>query len=77
MSEEKNLKRDIAVRYIQENYQVLGENENKDYITSADIVRELSEMVSISIAEISELMDSASFKVEFIEGKPHWVVFRK
>ena len=77
MSEEKNLKRDIAVRYIQENYQILGDNENKDYITSADIVRELSEMVSISIAQISELMDSASFNVDFIDGKPHWVVFRK
>lgn len=77
MEEEKNLKKDIAVRYIQENYQVLGENENKDYVTSADIARELSEMVSISIAEISELMDSASFKIEFIDGKPNWVVFRK
>lgn len=77
MSEEKNLTIDIAVSYISNNYSPLGETDQKEYVTSADIVRELSEMVSVSIADITKLMDDAGFKIEFIDGKPHWVVFQK
>lgn len=77
MEEERNLKQDITVKYIQENYRALGETSEKEYITSADIVRELAEMVSISIAEVTDLMDKAGFKIEFIEGKPNWIVYRK
>lgn len=77
MEEERNLKQDITVKYIQENYRALGETGEKEYITSADIVRELSEMVSISIAEVTDLMDKAGFEIEFIEGKPNWIVYRK
>lgn len=73
--EEKNINHDIAVKYISQNYSVAGED--KDYITSADIVREISEMATVTVAEISDLMDSACFKIEFIENKPHWVVFHK
>lgn len=77
MSEEKNLTIDIAVSYISNNYSPLGETDRKEYVTSADIARELSEMVSVSIAEITKLLDDAGFKIEFIDGKPHWVVFQK
>lgn len=77
MSEEKDLTTDLAIRYIAENYTPVGDSEKKDYVTSADIVRELSEMISISIAKVTELMDNAGFKTEFIEGKPHWLVYVK
>lgn len=77
MCEEKDLTTDLAIRYIAENYMPIGESDKKDYITSADIVRELSEMVTINIAKVTELMDKAGFKTEFIEGKPNWVVYTK
>lgn len=77
MNEDKDLITDLAIRYITENYTPIGEIEKKEYVTSADIVRELSEMVIISIAEITQLMDSAGFEIKFIDGKPNWVVYLK
>ena len=77
MNEERDLTTELTVRYIAENYTPVGECEKKEYITSADIVMELSEMVTISIQEVTLLMDKAGFKTEFIDGKPHWVVYEK
>ncbi|MBP3517763.1 MAG: hypothetical protein J6K31_05055 [Parabacteroides sp.] len=77
MNEERDLTEELTVRYIAENYTPVGESDKKDYITSADIVRELSEMVTISIQEVTLLMDKAGFKTEFIEGKPHWAIYEK
>lgn len=75
MNEEKKMAIEFTTRYIAENFAPVGDIERKDYITSADIVRELSEMVTISIAEVSELMYEAGFKTEFIIGKPCWAVY--
>lgn len=73
--EERNLQKEIAVCYIKENYHKRGNPDEAEYITSADIVRDLSEMVAISIAQITELMYSAGFNIKFIDGKPHWTVY--
>lgn len=75
MNEEKKLAIEFTARYITENFTPVGSIERKDYVTSADIVRELSEMVTISIAEVSELMYGAGFKTEYIIGKPCWAVY--
>lgn len=73
--EEKNLPIEIAICYIRENYRKLGSPDEMEYVTSADIVRDLAEMVTISITQITELMHSAGFGIKFIEGKPHWIVY--
>lgn len=72
---EKDPNIEIAIRYIQDNFSPLGVE--PEYITSADIVRDLSEMASLSIADITQLMDKARFKIKFIEGKPFWIVYLK
>lgn len=76
MDNEKDLKQDIIIKYIKENFHVLGEASQMEYVTSADIIRELSEMVTLSIADVTSLMDQAGFKIEFVEGKPYWIVYR-
>lgn len=75
--EQKNLPQEIAIRYIQENYNVSGGTDRQEFVTSADIVRELSEMIMISITEITKLMNDAGFRIQFVEGKPHWIIFLK
>jgi hypothetical protein len=77
MSEKLSLNQEITTKYIQATFRALGSDEHKDYVTSADIVREVSEMASISIEEVSFLMNIAGFRMEFIENKPCWVVYRK
>ena len=68
MSEEKDLTTDLAIRYIAENYTPVGDSEKKDYVTSADIVRELSEMITISIAQnLSQVNPIGSFTINRIE----------
>jgi hypothetical protein len=77
MSEELSLNQEITKKYIQATFSALGSDEHKDYVTSADIAREVSEMATISIEEVSSLMNTAGFRMEFIENKPCWVVYRK
>jgi hypothetical protein len=77
MSKELNLNQEITTKYIQATFSALGSDEHKDYVTSADIAREVSEMATISIEEVSSLMNAASFNMEFIENKPCWIVYRK
>jgi hypothetical protein len=77
MSEELSLNQEITTKYIQATFSALGSDEHKDYVTSADIAREVSEMATISIEEVSSLMNTAGFNMEFIENKPCWVVYRK
>ena len=74
---DQSLSREIVVRYIQENYSARGENSRKELLTSADIVSDLSQMVYVDIATISDLMQTAGFNIEFLEGKPYWVVYQK
>lgn len=68
---------DIVVLFIKENYSPIGDPDSKDYATSADIAQDISEMAYVSIPEIYSLMTSAGFKIEFISGKPYWLVFKK
>jgi hypothetical protein len=77
MSEELSLNQEITKKYIQATFRALGSDEHKDYVTSADIAREVSEMATISIEEVSSLMNTAGFSMEFIENKPCWIVYRK
>ncbi|MDR3140890.1 MAG: hypothetical protein LBU37_04085 [Tannerellaceae bacterium] len=77
MSEELTLNQDITTRYIQATFSALGSDEHKDYVTSADIAREVSEMATVSIEDVSSLMNIAGFRMEFLENKPCWVVYRK
>ena len=77
--ENKNMSpgNDIIVLFIKENYSPIGDPDSIDYVTSADIAQDVSEMADVSISDVSSLMSSAGFKMEFISGKPFWKVFKK
>ncbi len=77
MSEECKYEENLVIKYISENYSALGSSESVDYITSGDIVRELSEMITVSISTVSGLMAAAKFETVFLDGKPYWKVFLK
>lgn len=68
----------IATFYILKTYSPIPRPgyRDSDLITSADLVRELAEMASISVSEVSELMWGADFKVVTSGGKVFWKVFR-
>lgn len=78
-SEKVPVRLEIASFYILENYSPINRigYTDSDLITSAELVRELSEMASISISEISQLMWGAKFKMENSGGKIYWRVYRK
>lgn len=69
--------KEIALHYITESYKPIGESQTREYITSADIARELQEMTEVTIAVVSDLMYNSGFKLDFIDGKPHWEVYIK
>ncbi len=73
-----NVNEEIATRYILENYSPVSRSgyRDPDLVTSADMVRELNDMISVTIQQISNLMWGAGFKIKFLDGKPHWEVFR-
>lgn len=73
----ENKSNNIAAEFIASNYAPVGNLDEKEFITSADIVRNLADMIETTVTEISNLMTSGGFKIEFIEGKPYWIVFQK
>jgi|GEM_PF-6904939 len=73
-----NVSEEIATSYILENYSPIPRSGHResDLVTSADMVRELNDMVSVTIQQVSQLMWGAGFKIKYLDGKPHWEVFR-
>lgn len=77
MNENRDINKEIVIRYIADNYTKLGESSKIEYVTSADIARELQEMADIPVASISDFMFSSGFELKFIDGKPHWELYTK
>jgi hypothetical protein len=61
--------------YIQQHFdQQYGEI---DFVTSAEIAREVSELVSVSANTVSKIMFARGFDTHILDGKAHWTVYRK
>ena len=66
---------ELLKQYIGACYTPCGREADADTLSSADIVLAVREMCEVSVEEVSRIMKSAGFRVEFVSGRPYWKVF--
>ena len=59
------------------NYTPIGETENKVFKTSEELAYDMQELVAVRAQDIAEAMTLAQFKLEYITGKPYWVLYER
>lgn len=78
---EQEKKDDIRAKlladFIAANYQPIGETENKVYKTSEELAYDMQELVAVRAQDIAETLTLAKYKLEYIGGKPYWVMFER
>lgn len=72
-----NINEQIVASYIDENYEVYGEVEQKEFRTTVELVIELREMVIASMTTINKLLKEKGFCTIFIEGVSYWIMYEK
>lgn len=79
--EEQEKKEDTRAKlladFIAANYQPIGETENKVYKTSEELAYDMQELVAVRAQDIAEALTLAKYKLEYISGKPYWVMFER
>jgi hypothetical protein len=48
-----------------------------DFVTSAEIAKEVSELVTVSANTVSKIMFARGFNTHILDGRAHWTIYRK
>ena len=64
-------------QFIEANYRSTGNVDEKEFKSSMELEYEMQEMTEASINTINSVMNELGFQVQFLEGKPYWVVYLK
>lgn len=67
----------LLADFISANYVPIGSTENKVYKTSEELAYDMQELVSVRAQEIAEALVMAKFRLEYIGGKPYWVLYER
>lgn len=67
----------LLADFIAANYQPIGETENKVYKTSEELAYDMQELVAVRAQDIAEALTLAKYKLEYIGGKPYWMMFER
>ena len=67
----------VLTQYINVNYSNEGDTDQKEFRTSMEIIYELREMMDVSISLLNRTLNEMEFKMQFLEGVPNWVMYRK
>lgn len=67
----------LLADFIAANYQPIGETEDKVYKTSEELAYDMQELVAVRSQDIAEALTLAKYKLEYIGGKPYWVMFER
>ena len=80
-NENENVKEDskntAIAEFIKTHYSPIGATSNKVYKTSLEIRYDLSNIVDVTVMELAQQLSSAGFHVDYIGGKPFWVMYEK
>lgn len=67
----------LLADFIAANYQPIGETASKVYKTSEELAYDMQELVAVRAQDIAEALTLAKYKLEYIGGKPYWVMFER
>lgn len=74
---QENARAKLLADFISANYVAIGSTESKVYKTSEELAYDMQELVSVRAQEIAEALVLAKFKLEYISGKPYWVLYER
>lgn len=63
--------------FLSANYSPIGSTANKCYKTSQELVYDLDNIVSVGYKELAKQLADAGYRVEYLSGKPYWVMYEK
>lgn len=67
----------VVSSYIDENYSVTGEVDQKEFRTTLELITEMSEMVSVGMTTVNVILQEKGFKTTFIDGVSNWILYEK
>lgn len=71
-------KRNTAIAdFIRRNYAPIGTTAQKVYKTTAELQYDLHEFIDVSALELARQLTEARFAVEFVCGRPYWVMYER
>jgi hypothetical protein len=71
----KNL--DSIKKIVSERYDPAGNVHDCEFRTTMELKYELQEMISVSESSLNDALNEMQFRLQYIDDRPHWVLYRK
>ena len=65
------------VNFLGQNYSPIGSTSAKCYKTTAELIYDLSNIISVRPNELAKQLADAGYHVEYLAGQPYWVMYEK
>lgn len=63
--------------FLGQNYSPIGSTSAKYYKTTAELIYDLSNIISVRPNELAKQLADAGYHVEYLAGQPYWVMYEK
>ena len=63
--------------FLGQNYSPIGSTSAKCYKTTAELIYDLSNIISVRPNELAKQLADAGYHVEYLAGQPYWVMYEK
>ena len=63
--------------FLGQNYSPIGSTSAKCYKTTAELIYDLSNIISVRSNELAKQLADAGYHVEYLAGQPYWVMYEK
>lgn len=76
--EKQQAERQKAIaNFLGQNYSPIGSTSAKCYKTTAELIYDLSNIISVRPNELAKQLADAGYHVEYLAGQPYWVMYEK
>lgn len=76
--EKEHAERQKAIAdFISQNYSPIGSTSAKCYKTTAELVYDLANIISVRPTELAKQLGDAGYHTEYLAGQPYWVMYEK
>ena len=63
--------------FLGQNYSPIGSTSAKCYKTTAELIYDLSNIISVRPNELAKQLADAGYHVEYLAGQPYWVMYER
>lgn len=74
---DKELFRKMIENLYQPDFDIPGQEETRQLVTSRDLQYRYRDMCTVSVSTVAEVMQELGFQFTFVTGMPYWVIYDK